>query len=100
MAVRPSPRSKMSRLAFLAALVLAVGFLPTGAFGAAAPPPGDHSDEDTSSTSATRPTRQGRLPERWRDGLPDRGRPSAAHRHVGTHGRHPGRQQRVVIGQV
>jgi len=46
MTVRLSPRSKMSRLALLAALVLAVGFLPTGALGHAAPPAGGHADED------------------------------------------------------
>ena len=46
MTVRPFTRRKTGRLALVSALVLAVGLLPAGAFGAAAPPPGGHSDTD------------------------------------------------------
>jgi hypothetical protein len=46
MTVRPSTRRKTGRLALVSALVIAVGLLPAGAFGAAAPPPGGHADAD------------------------------------------------------
>jgi hypothetical protein len=39
-------RSARAQLALVGGLVLVLGFLPTGAFGAAAPPPGGHSQED------------------------------------------------------
>jgi hypothetical protein len=38
--------SARAQLALAGGLVLVLGFLPTGAFGAAAPPPGGHSQED------------------------------------------------------
>jgi hypothetical protein len=43
----PSKRwSVRAQLALVGGLVLVLGFIPTGAFGAAAPPPGGHSQED------------------------------------------------------
>jgi hypothetical protein len=38
--------SARAQLALAGGLILVLGFLPTGAFGAAAPPPGGHSQED------------------------------------------------------
>ena len=46
MTVSPSTRWRAGRLAFVSAVVTAVGLLPVGAFGAAGPPPGGHSDTD------------------------------------------------------